>query len=72
MYSRHNWKNFLQHVKTPLSQEPKAFSEIFIALLQSTENFAYFEKKDQLHSLSILESIKSEKYGYLHAWKLVF
>ena len=30
------------------------------------------KKKDQLHSLSISESIKSEKYGYLHAWKLVF
>ena len=51
----------------PLSQNWKTFSEIFMALLQSTQNFVHFEKKDQLHSVNILEIIDSEKYGYLNA-----
>ena len=33
----------------------------------STQNFAHFEKKDQLHSLNIWEVIESEKCGYLNA-----
>ena len=29
------------------------FSSFFIAFSESTQNFAYFQKKDQLHSLNI-------------------
>ena len=50
----------------PLSQKQKTFSEIFIALSKSTQNFVHFEKKDQLHSVNILEIIDSNKCGYLN------
>ena len=44
MYCHHNWGKFPQHVKTPLSQKGKTFFVIFILFLQSTQNFALFEK----------------------------
>ena len=37
-----------------LSEKPKAFSQIFIAFLESTLNFKHFEKKEP-HSSSISE-----------------
>ena len=72
MYSRHNWAKFPQHVKTPLSQKQKTFSEIFIAFLEFTQNFAHFEKRGQLYGLNSWEVIVSEKCGCLNARKLLF
>ena len=66
MYSRHNIWKFPQEVKKSLSQKGKAFSRIFIAFFQSTQNFAHFEKEDQLDSLNIWEVIDSKKCGYLN------
>ena len=43
-----------------------------MAILESAQNFAHFEKKDQVHSLNISQVIESEKCGYLNAWKLLF
>ena len=56
----------------PLSQKQPTFSGLFNAFLQSTKNFANFEKKDQLQSLNISEVIESEKCGYLNARKHLF
>ena len=43
-----------------ISPKPKTFSAIFIASMKSTLNSEYFEKKDQSHSLSIIEIIDCE------------
>ena len=72
MYYHHNWRKFRQHVKTPFSEKRKTLSWIFIAFLQSTQNFVHFEKKDPLHSLNIWEVIDSKKWGYLNVPKLLF
>ena len=42
-----------------ISPKPKTFSGIFIASVKSTLNSEYFEKKDQSHSLSIIEIIEN-------------
>ena len=47
-----------------ISPKPKPFSGFFIALLKSTLNSEYFEKKDQSHSLSITEIIDCETGSY--------
>ena len=47
-----------------ISQKPKTFSGFFIALMKSTLNSEYFEKKDQSHSLSITEIIDCETGSY--------
>ena len=57
MYSRQKWEKFLQQVLTLLSQKRKPFSQDFMAILESAQNFECFEKKDQLHSINILEFI---------------
>ena len=44
----------------------------FIVFLQSRKNLVYFEEKDQLHSLNVLEIIDSEKCGYLNPQNLPF
>ena len=72
MYSSHNWKKVPQQVETLLSEQAKKFSEIFIAILESIENFGHFETKDTIHSLNILDVIDLEKRGYLNAQKLLF
>ena len=43
-----------------------------MALLQSKQNFAHFQKKSQIRSLNKSEVTGSEKCGYLNAWKLLF
>ena len=55
------------------------FSQIFIAFLQSTQNFARLEKtkqkqtkKNQFNTFNISEFTDSEKCGYLNAQKLLF
>ena len=53
MYSSHTWGKVHQEVKTLLSEKRKPLSRISIAFSQSTQNFAHFQKKDQLHSLNI-------------------
>ena len=43
----------------------KIFSSFFIALVKSTLNLEYFEKKDQSHSLSITEINNCKSSSYL-------
>ena len=48
-----------------ISLKPKTFSGFSIAFLESTLNFAYFEKKkDQCHSLGITEINNCETSSY--------
>ena len=72
MYSRHRSDKLPRQVQTSLSQKQKTFSAVIIAFLESTQNFTHFERKDQLHSLNILEVIDPDKYGYFNARKLLF
>ena len=67
MYSGNYWEKVPQQVQTLLSQQPKKFSRIFIGILDSRQNLEHFEKKDQLHSLNILEVIKPRKGGWFNA-----
>ena len=46
-YIRQNLENLRQQVQTQISLKPKTFSRFFIALMKSTLNLEYFEKKDQ-------------------------
>ena len=55
-----------------LYQQLKKFSKIFMAILESTQNFAHFETKDQLYRLNILEFITPKKCGYFNGRKLLF
>ena len=50
----------------------KTCSQFFIALLKSTLNLEYFEKKDQSQSLSITEIIYCDTGSYLNAQKAIF
>ena len=43
--SASNRDNFAQEIKIQLPQQPKIFSERFIAFLKSTSSFEYFGKK---------------------------
>ena len=47
-----------------ISPKPKSFSEFCIASMKSTLNSEYFEKKDQSHSLSVIEIINREPGSY--------
>ena len=53
----------MQPIRTPLSQNGKAFSEFFLAFLKSTLNFEHFQTKDDPRSLFISEITHSEKRG---------
>ena len=53
----------MQPIRTPLSQNDKAFSEFFLAFSKSTLNFEHFQKKDDPRSLFISEITHSEKRG---------
>ena len=70
MYSHHNWGKFREDVKTGLCQKGKTFFWIFIAFLQSTQNFAHFEKNGQLYSLNSWEIIGCEKCGCLNTFRV--
>ena len=72
MYSRHSWEKLRQQVQTLLSQKWRAFSAIFFAFLESIQNFAHFENRDQLHSLNISEVIDPDKCCSFNARKLLF
>ena len=48
-----------------LSEQLKTFSETFIAFLETTVRFKYFDKK-KLHNSGIPEVTDSERYAYLN------
>ena len=50
----------------------KTCSRVFIALLKSTLNVVYLEKKDQSQSLTITEIINCETGSYLNVQKAIF
>ena len=50
----------------------KTFSRFFIALLKSTLNLEYFERKDQSQRLNITESINFGTDSYLNVQKAIF
>ena len=52
-----------------LSQNRKIFSEFFSALVQSTSNLEYFEKKDDPQRLFVSKIIDFKKRSYLNAQK---
>ena len=64
-YFRENLENLLHQVQTQISLKQKTFSLFFIALMKSTLNLEYFEKKDQSHSLSITEINNCKTSSYL-------
>ena len=45
--------------------KPKTFFGFFIAFLKSTLNLEYFEKKDESHSLSIIDVNNWKTSSYL-------
>ena len=71
-YIRQNLENLRQQVQTQISLKPKPFSGFFIALMKSTLNLEYFEKKDQSHSLSITEINNCKTSSYLSVYKAIF
>ena len=62
-YSLLNRHNLMQPIRTPLSQNYKAFSQFFLAFSKSTLNFEHFQKKDDPRSLFISEITHSQKRG---------
>ena len=50
----------------------KIFSRFLIALLKSTLNLEYFERKDQSQRLNITESINFGTDSYLNVQKAIF
>ena len=72
MYCCHRWEKLQRRVQMLFSKKRRTFSEYFLAFLESTQDFAYFEKKDQLHSLNISEVIDPDKCGYLIAVSFCF
>ena len=54
------------------SMKLKTCSRFLIAFLKYALNLEYFEKKDQSHSLSIMEIIKCETGSYLNVQKVIF
>ena len=63
-YSCRNMQNFLQELKTLLSQKRKTYSGFFIEILICAWNLEHFEKKDESPSLIITEIIVSERGCY--------
>ena len=64
-YFRKNLENLPHQVQTQISLKQKPFSAFSIALMKSTLNLQYFEKKDQSHSLSITEINNCKTSSYL-------
>ena len=62
-YSLLNRDNLTQPIRTPLSQNDKAFSPFFLPFSKSTLNFEHFQKNDDPRSLFISEITHSEKRG---------
>ena len=62
-YSLLNRDNLTQPIRTPLSQNDKAFSQFFLPFSKSTLNFEHFQNKYDPRSLFISEITHSEKRG---------
>ena len=71
-YSRQNRENLSQQVPMETSMKLKTCSGFLIALLKSTLNLQYFERKDRSHSLSITAIINRETGSYLNVQKAIF
>ena len=71
-YSGRNRENSSQQDPMQTSLKLKTCSRFFIALVKSTLNLEYFEKKDQSHSLGITEIINCETGSYLNVQKAIF
>ena len=59
-----NMENFLQQLRTLLSETRKTFSWFFISFLICAWNLQYFEKKDECPTLIISKIIVSERGCY--------
>ena len=70
-YSCRNMQNFLQQLRTLLSEKRKTFSGFFITFLKCGWNLQHFEKKDECPSLIISEIIVSERGCYWNVWKVM-
>ena len=53
----------MQSIQMPLSKKQKTFSQLFSAFLRIRLNFEHFEKKEDPHSLCILETIDCKRRG---------
>ena len=62
----------MQYLQRPLTEKWETFSGIFIQLLDSTQNFADFQKKGEVHRLIICEVIESQNCVDVNARKLLF
>ena len=62
-YSLRNIENLWQPIQIQLSQRQKKFSQFFAAFLKLTSNFEQFEKKDDPHSLCMLETENCKRRG---------
>ena len=58
-----NRGNLLQHFQMQLYQTRKIFSEFFFSFSKFRFNFEHFQKKDEPHSLCILQLRGSKKRG---------
>ena len=70
-YSFRNMQNFLQQIRTLLSEKRKTFSRFFIEILKCAWNLQYFEKKDECPSLINSELIVSERGCYWNVLKVL-
>ena len=60
-YSLNNKDKWMQTIQMHLSQKQKIFSELFLDFFESALNFQNFQKKDDRHSLCILEITDHER-----------
>ena len=58
-----NRDNLMQPIHMQLSQKLKTFSRFFSAFSKSRLNFAYFQKKDDAHSLFFSDATVGQKRG---------
>ena len=72
MYSRYNRENLWQEVSMQIPRKLKTFSRFLIALLKSTLNLEYFERKHQCQRLNITEISNYETDSYLNIQKAIF
>ena len=70
-YSGSNMQNFKQQFQTPLSQNQKTFSQLFVGFLKCAWNLEHFQKKDEYPSLIISELIDAKRRGYLNVSKVL-
>ena len=64
--------NLTQAIQIVLSQKQKTLSELMSAFLESTLNFAHFQKKDDPHTRCISKITVSEKGDSVNVCKIPF